>query len=216
MTALLRSSLGLFLAVLLCVPATAFGQQQSAFGQQPPASAPENGPSLPVLPLRLIVLEGSDGQNSIPLNRSVTPVVEVRDDKDRVVEGATVEFKLPASGPGGTFPGNRTFFSMRTNGQGQAAAPFIVNNIPGRFEIQISATFGNREGRTVIRQVNASQTYFGPPPPKTPFLKRKSTWMLIGVAAAGAAVAVYFATREDSASTNVVIRPGGPVVGGPR
>jgi hypothetical protein len=167
-------------------------------------------------PLRIIVLEGNEGRNSIPLNRAVTPVVEVRDERDRVVEGATVEFKLPVSGPGGTFPGNRTFFSMRTNGQGQAAAPYLVNNIPGRFEIQVSATFGNREGRAAIRQVNTSETYFGPPPPKPPLLKRKSTWMIMGIAAAGAAAGIYFATREDSGSSTVVIRPGGPVVGGPR
>lgn len=205
----MRPSLGLLLAVLLCLPA-------SIFAQQPPVAPGQPATGLPPFPLRLIVLEGNDGQNSIPLNRAVTPVVEVRDEKDRVVEGATVEFKLPASGPGGTFPGNRNFFSMRTNGQGQAAAPFLVNNLPGRFEIQVSATFGNREGRAVIRQVNTNESYYGPPPPKTPVMKRWSTWAIIGAAAAGTAVAIYFATKDDGNSTNIVISPGGPVVGGPR
>lgn len=207
----LRPPLSLLLVCLLCLPGSLLAQQTAGA----PAAAPDAGAGLPPAPLRIIVLEGNDGQNSIPLGRSVTPIVEVRDDRDRVVEGATVEFKLPVSGPGGTFPGNRTFFSMRTNGQGQAAAPFIVNNIPGRFEIVVTATFGNREGRATIRQVNANDTFVGQVAPKPPLMKRWTTWAIIG-AAAGAGIGLYFALRSDSSSTSAVIRPGGPVVGAPR
>lgn len=212
MIASCRGWLTLVLATLLVFPPSLTAQASGVPAPQP-GSLPET--QLPAGSLRIVVLEGAEAINSIPLMRSVAPVVEVRDDRDMVVEGATVEFRLPASGPGGTFPGNRTFFSVRTNAQGQAAAPFIMNTLPGKFDIAVTATAGNREGRAVIRQTNSGGTYAGPPLPKTPVFKRKTTWILIGAAAAG--VVTWLVLRDSGDSTGpVVIRPGGPVVGGPR
>lgn len=205
--------IGLLLVLCVSLPVELGAQAPQPASQERPNPVDNQGLKPP--PLKIYVLEGEGALNSIPLQRSVTPVVEVRDERDRVIEGATVEFRLPVSGPGGVFPGNRTFFSLRTNAQGQAAAPFIVNNLPGKFEINISATSGSSEGRAVIRQTNTGETYVGPPIPKTPMYKRWTTWAIIG-GAVGAGLGLYFGLRDSGSSTPVVIRPGGPIVGGPR
>src|SRR6266567_1810762 len=124
------------LAALLALPA-GFGQtpQQPT---QPPTSVPapqepaKAATSVPS-PLKIAVLEGDNAVNSIPLNQSVTPIVEVRDENEFPVEGATVVFTLPASGPGGFFPENRSTFTARSDLQGQASAPFVLNGFAGKF-----------------------------------------------------------------------------------
>jgi hypothetical protein len=70
--------------------------------------------------------KGDKAVNSLPLLRTVAPVVEIRDSNDFPVEGATVVFTLPASGPGVTFLGGAASVTIRFDARGQAAAPVIV------------------------------------------------------------------------------------------
>ena len=93
------------LAIVIGIP---LGAAQAP--QQPAATA--GSQTVPAV-LKIIVLEGNNGTNSISLGRSVTPIVEVRDQNEFPLEGATVVFTLPAAGPGGTFPGNKTSFTDR-------------------------------------------------------------------------------------------------------
>src|SRR5262245_49735602 len=108
--------LALALAALMAMPP---GFSQSSQGQAPTA-AQLSVPS----PLKIQILEGDNSVNSIALKQAVIPVIEVRDANEFPVEGATVVFTLPPSGPGGFFPGNRADLTTRSDAQGQASAPF--------------------------------------------------------------------------------------------
>jgi hypothetical protein len=181
--------------------------------QEPAASA---GSQTVPSALKIIVLEGKNGTNSISLGRSVTPIIEVRDQNEFPLEGATVVFTLPAIGPGGSFPGNKTSFTTRTDSQGQASAPFLVNGLPGRFRIDVIATAGNRKGEIQIDQTNSAGGYIGPAQSSRPWYKKWYIWAIVGGAAgAGAAVALTRGGGSSSSSTITII-PGGPVFGGPR
>src|SRR5215471_10153645 len=86
-------------------------------------SQPSQVPAAPqAVPSRLgiTVLEGENAVNSISLGSSVTPVIEVHDSNDFPLEGAIVVFALPANGPGGSFPGNQTSYTTRSDSRGQA------------------------------------------------------------------------------------------------
>ncbi len=191
---------------LLMVPA--------ARGQAPLPSTPAvktDTPQTVPSTLRILVLEGGNVMNSIPLGRAVAPVVEVRDANDFPVEGATVVFKLPETGPGGTFPGNQMSLTTRTTSQGQATAPFLINGVLGRFEIKVTATSAGRRGEAIITQTNSNGAYIGPMIAATPWYKRKLSWILIGGAAGGGVLAWRLTT--NSASPTLVVTPGGPVFG---
>lgn len=183
--------------------------------QQPGVPAPKD--ALPPPILKIYVLEGDNAINSTQLNRSVTPVVEVRDPNESPVEGASVTFTLPETGPGGVFPGDRKVYTGRSNAQGQVSGPFILNSLPGKFTIQVDAESNGRKGSIKIAQSNEAGVYFGPPLPKKPVMKRWSTWMIIGAAAAAAiTIPLLLMNDDESVSTNgtIVISPGSPIFGG--
>ena len=201
--------LSLLLAGGLC--GTPCGYAQSP---QPPAPV-KVASALPVLvptELKLRALEGDNVINSIRLGRSVAPVVEVRDENDLPVEGASVVFNVPESGPGGTFPGGAHSFTVSSNAQGQATCPFRPNVEPGKFKIAIVATSGARTGQIVVTQINSAGGYVGRVVPGRPLYKRWYFWAIVGGAAA-AGLTVWATNR--SSNTTVVITPGGPVFGVP-
>jgi hypothetical protein len=165
--------------------------------------------------LRIIPLEGQNAVNYIQIRTATAPVVEVRDENDRPVEGAAVEFKLPASGPGATFEGGQTIQKAVTDYRGQAGAKgYTINDQPGRFIIDISAAYQGSTGRFVMTQVNST----GPLPPEFGGPAKRSSawkWILLGAgAAAGAGLGIYFGTHSDPGPISVGT---GPVtIGGPR
>ncbi len=205
----LSRSLSLLLVAILCGSPCGFAQSQQP---QTPAPAKTGAPEAPVAELRLRVLEGDNVMNSIPLGQAIAPVVEVRDDNDFPVEGASVIFNVPESGPGGSFPGGAHTFTVSSNAQGQATCPFRANTQPGRFKFTIVATSGSRTGQITVTQTNSAATYSGRIVPARPIYKKWYFWAIIGGAAA-AGVAVWATSR--SSNTTVVITPGGPVFGVP-
>src|ERR1700735_298384 len=90
-----------------------------AAAQQPVAAPPVSLPAQ-VNSLKILVLEGLDAVNSTAKQKGTPPVIEVRATNARPVEGATVVFRLPLSGPGGFFLGQTGSFTTKTNGEGQA------------------------------------------------------------------------------------------------
>lgn len=174
-------------------------------------------PGEPVSPnsLKIIVLEGQNGVNSTLTMTATTPVVEVRDANDMPVEGAEVIFELPASGPGGAFPGGRKSFTATTNYRGQAQAPFEMNSEVGRFDIQVTARADNRAGRVTISQTTVAKLA-SDYRQKRPWHRSWKFWAIAGGAAA-AAVAVILVTGDGSPETGTItITPGTPTFGGPR
>jgi hypothetical protein len=156
------------------------------------------------------VIEGANAINSIPLLRSVAPVVEVRDANDFPVEGAVVTFTLPEQGPGGTFLNGRKSLTTRSDAHGQAVAPFTINSTPGKFQIVVTANLGDRKGQTAVTQTNTAGGYVGPALPKRSWYTKWPTWAIAGGVVVG--VIVWAVTRSSgSSSAPVTITPGAPV-----
>ncbi|MBI4903304.1 MAG: hypothetical protein HY820_06705 [Acidobacteria bacterium] len=168
--------------------------------------------------LTVIVIQGQNALNNLKANIAVQPVVEVRDENDRPVPGAEVEFELPMPGPSAIFlPGTRTQ-STKTDMQGRARARDMApNDQPGRFAIKVTATHGNRTGTVTIFQTNTSNG-------KSQSSVRTSNklYWILGVAAIGGIAGGVAATRNGStaataATSNPVTIGAGPItVGGPR
>jgi hypothetical protein len=204
------------LATLLAMPA-GFGQTPPQ-ATSPPTSAPNPQSAAQaaalVSPIRIAVLEGDNAVNSIPLKQSVTPIVEVRDENEFPVEGATVVFTLPPTGPGGLFPNGQTVFTTRSDLQGQASAPFTMNGVAGKFQIKVTATAGNRTAQATITQTNSAGAYIGPNVAPRAWYKKWGVWAVAG--AAVAAGTVLLVRRGGDSTPTIVFTPGGPVFGGPR
>jgi hypothetical protein len=165
------------------------------------------------LRLRIIALEGDRAVNYLAAGHAIAPVVEVRDENDRPVEGALVVFKAPAGGPGATFDNAQSTLRVISDHRGQAGARgYSANGRPGRFTIEVSASHDNRTGRLLISQTNSAGTFEESYRAKN---SAKTAWILAGVvAAAAAATGVYFGTRGSAAPISVET---GPVtIGGPR
>ena len=164
--------------------------------------------------LRIIPLEGNNAVNYIPILTVTPPVVEVRDENERPVEGAAVIFKLPSSGPGATFGGSETTQTRVTDARGQAGVTgYTINKQAGRFVIEITATHEGRAGRLLMTQTNSIDKL--PPEIAGDRQGGKLKWILLGAAAGvGAGLGIYFGTRGSTAPISVSTGP--VVIGGPR
>jgi hypothetical protein len=159
-----------------------------------------------------MVLEGDKVTNSIPMQQSTAAIIEVRDANDFPVEGADVVFTLPANGNAGAFARGGLTFTTRTDTNGQAAAPPIIPKSAGKFEINVTATLGNRKGETQVTQTNSASARVAETQAAatsgTPFYKRKLFWIATGVAVAGIVVGVVL---TSGSSSTVTVTPGTPV-----
>src|SRR5579864_5443999 len=82
--------------------------------------------------LHIIVLEGNGATNYIPIPTVTSPVVEIRDENDRPLKGATVTFRLPSSGPGAYFGDRELTQTAVTDINGQAGTTgYKTNGLPG-------------------------------------------------------------------------------------
>lgn len=191
----LRPLLSLSLAFLLGLPpgiASAAGQAQPAPTQ-----------------LNILIVEGDGAINNIRQRTAREPIIQVTDENRRPVAGAAVLFMLPDSGPGGVFEGGGRTLATKTDSAGQAVAKGIrVNQIQGKFQIQVQASYGGVTANATIAQVNALLTAGAA-------AGGISAKMIAILAAVGGAVAVgaVLATRGGDATT---ISAGTPTVGGPQ
>lgn len=203
-----QSCLAALVTLLLLFPPSAAGQNP-----KPDSAAPER-PQLPQPPLKLFVLEGQDANNFIPDRRPAAPVVEVRDENDFPIEGAEVRFQLPTSGPGGTFVDGQRTKVVKTNLQGQAEAPYLMNSEAGQFQIGVIATIGTRTGRTVITQTNSMI------PEEKLVKKQNHRWytnkkLLVIAGCAIIVGVVVLVTRNSGSSSTIVLTPGTPTFSAP-
>ena len=165
--------------------------------------------------LRILALEGDNAVNYIPLRTVTAPVVEVRDENDRPLEGAVVTFKAlsTSAGVGGSFEGGQSSQTARTDYRGQAGARgYTVTDKPGRFVIEVMAVHAQRTARLMMTQTNSMSSIAT----ETPIVAKRSSkkkWLLISAAAAGGGLALYFGLRGSSP---ISISAGPVVLGGPR
>ncbi len=151
-------------------------------------------PSSPAQPVveefKILILEGSGATNNLQTRQATPPVVEVNDANDHPVEGAEVIFRLPATGPSGSFANEQLTQTVKTNYQGQATVTgYVPNTQAGKFAINVTATLGNRMGRGTIAQTNSPNKFLARPPQHSGVKKK---WIIIGsiVAAVGTTVGV--------------------------
>ena len=162
----------------------------------------------PSIEPRIVVLEGEEGINVVKKKIAASPVVEVRDQNDLAIAGATVLFSLPKSGPGGVFADGKKDLVVVSDPLGRAAAGEMRPSGKGEFKITVRATYKDHTVTAIVSQTNfstvASATKAGKTPgsslssaPTTANLKLPSSAMamsggtaamlVVGVGAAAAA-----------------------------
>jgi len=190
----------ILLSTVLCFEPMVCGQQAGA-----PAPSPGG--------IRILVLEGQNALNSITGVSAISPVVQVLDNSDQPVMGATVTFEVLPTGPGGSF-GGRPMASVRSDSTGQATARFTPNGTAGDLSIKATAVFSGQTAVARIRQRNAERILEATiQQPSKAWYKKWQWWAVIG-AGAGAGVAVALVMRDSSKSSVITISPGSVVFGG--
>ncbi len=204
------------LVILLSITGLCFSQETVPIApakdhKETPVSKAAQAPTASQLPrsIQIVTLEGEGAVNSISARSVTQPVVEVRNENELPIEGATVTFELPAFGPGGTFPGGQRTLTTVSNSRGQAMARgFQINNLPGVFTIHVTAIVENLKATHSITQTNTMKLAAA-----GPRKSRKWLWItLTGMAAGGAAAAVLL--TRDTTST-IAVSPGSAVFGPP-
>ncbi len=204
-------------SALLVMPPNAGAQQATA-----PVETKAAAPAAAMQSLKVVPLAGNGESNDLERRVMAPLVVEVLDLQDRPVEGAEVVFRFPLRGPSAVFADQKSAKTVRTNGQGEAAATgWTANNEIGSFQVHVTAAYGNQIGETTITMSNAARV--SDAELNRTAAKRKSLWsskwFKIGLIAGGAGLAagIVLATRGGgSGSTHTItIAPGSPSVGGP-
>ncbi len=109
--------------------------------------------------LNIVIVEGEGAINNIRQRTAREPIVQVEDENNRPVAGATVFFLLPESGPGGAFPNGARSLTVVTDSNGRAVAKGLrPNDEAGKFQIQVEASYQELTATTTINQANAVLT----------------------------------------------------------
>ncbi len=194
-SAAFRCFLSLTLTFLLAVPPGV------AVAAPPPAK------------LNIVILSGDGAINNIRQRTARETIVQVEDENHRPVAGASVLFLLPDSGPGGVFANGSRSLQVLTNKQGQAMATGLrVNNVPGKFQIQVEVSHQELSATASITQTNAVITAAA-----AGGISGKLIAILAATGAA-AAVGVIAATRKgdnDDKGVPTTVSAGTSSVGGP-
>jgi hypothetical protein len=137
--------------------------------------------------LTLTVISGDGAINDIHRYVPTPTIIEVRNEIDQPVSGATVSFSLPESGPSGQFiDGNRTWIGSTDTRGRVVLSGFIPNRLQGSFQIAVSATSPGRSGSVRIRETNGD--FVSPSP--APRGKSGSATRVLIILGVGAAVAL--------------------------
>jgi len=106
--------------------------------------------------LNIVIVEGEGAINNVRQRTARESIVQVEDENHSPIAGAAVLFMLPDSGPSGTFANGTRTLQVMTDSQGRAAAKGLrVNNVQGKFQMQVQATYEGVTATTTITQVNA-------------------------------------------------------------
>jgi hypothetical protein len=107
--------------------------------------------------LKIVVLEGADAINNIRQHRAKDPVIQVADENGAPVKDASVTFLLPGTGASGVFGTSGRTLTVLTDEKGQATGRGLVpNQVAGKFEIHVVASYHDQKTRALITQTNAA------------------------------------------------------------
>jgi hypothetical protein len=175
-----------------------------------PASA-QNPPSR----IDVVVVEG-DGLVYRAGQRARAFAVRVEDEDHRPAPGASVVFALPVSGPSGDFAdGSRTYTAI-ADSQGMATAPGIkLNQIPGKLQIYVTASYRGLRANSLINQVIEGGTAKTEAQPSRGGHKWRWITLSLLAAAGGGGAYYYFTQVRTTSSSPISITTGSAVFGGP-
>ena len=168
--------------------------------------------------LNIVVVEGDGAINNIRQRTARETIIQVEDQNHRPISGAAVLFMLPDSGPSGTWANGTRTLQVMTDRAGRAVAKGLrVNNIQGKFQIQVQASYEGTTATTSITQVNSVITAAAAGGGVSG--KVIAILVIAGGAAAGAAVAVTHKSGGSSSTTPpptpTTVSAGAPSVGAP-
>lgn len=165
--------------------------------------------------LQIVVVEGQNAINNSKTHTGREPVIEVRDEKDAPIAGASVTFQAPATGASALFGNGEATFLTQTDASGRAVAQGLrPNSVKGPFQIRVTASYNGSTGSATIDQMNAV-----PAESKSSSKKALLILILAGAAGGGAAAALHGGKSSAAAATTTPpsgsIVPGTPVIGPP-
>jgi hypothetical protein len=101
-------------------------------------------------PMSLMVVATTDQQTATVNTAYATPLaVNVFNAAGHLVQGVSVTFTAPATGPSGTFLGGSLTATVTTDVNGLATAPtFMANTVAGTFTVTVVASGGNNPSGT--------------------------------------------------------------------
>jgi len=173
--------------------------------------------------LKISIIEGQGSVNSIQRGEGSSIVVEVRDERNRIVPTARVQFSTPAAGPSGEVNGSHTFLAW-TDTEGRAHVDDLVPNAePGSFPVTVEARFAGRTGTATFHENNSdvatevTRAYIY----NRPGHRLRNTLIIAGVVGAAALAIGLSLALSGGKSAAVVPAPttigiGGISVGGPK
>jgi hypothetical protein len=157
----------------------------------------------PSLQIHLVEGEGSTYPVGSRATRGIT--IQIMDGAGKPVDGATVSFRLPDTGPGGTFSNGSKTEILTTRADGRVSVWGMKwNRQAGAFEVRITATKGQARAGTVCSQHLTETTG---PLAKSGSSGHKWLWIALvaGAAGAGAAVAARSHSGSSGCSATVVL-----------
>jgi hypothetical protein len=196
-----------WLSYVLCVQAVI----PSAWAQNAPAQ------------IQIVVVDGEGAINNVGQRSTRNPVVRVQDENDKPINGAAVVFSLPTEGASGAFSNGEKTLIVTTDARGEVTASGLrVNQIPGRLQIHVNASYRGQTARA-----NVTQFSMAVPGKSTGGGGAKTALVVLalvgGAAAGGAAYALRGKNGSGPASpptaplpNPIGIAPGAGTVGPPR
>jgi len=163
----------------------------------------ENAP----VKVEVVVIDGQGAINNVGQRGSREPVVKVQDESQRPIAGAAVVFSLPTEGASGAFANGEKTLIVNTDAQGRAAATGLrVNQVPGRLQIHVNASWRGQTARTNITQFSMEV------PGKQGGSGKKTAIVLLAIlGAAGAGGAAFALQGKSSASAGPAMPPVTPI-----
>ena len=170
--------------------------------------------------LTITVLAGDGAFNNIRQRIGRNPVIRVDGADGKPVAGASVTFRAPLDGPGGTF-GQGPLFHSITDATGQAMAlDFHPNSTEGRFAIHVMVSHPDgRTGSADIIQTNTRAGGIGAKDSRGG-ASRYILMAIGGAASLGLSLALrggdHGSNSSSATPTATSVTVGGITVGGPR
>ena len=164
--------------------------------------------------LEIVVIEGEGVINNVNERLTHEPSIQVQDQNQKPIAGASVVFFLPNQGPSGAFFDGTKTLTITTDAQGRAVARGIkLNGIAGQMQIRVTASSGGQTATAIVTQTNIGGGGKG--------LSKTAKIIIIVALIAGGTAGAIAATRGGSSSSTpaatppITITAGTPTVGAP-